>query len=146
MSEGPHSIVQKFFIMHLGICEKRWDIRVWPSQRVQVSEGRTYITDVCVTRRDQPLEDAIRVPPLICIEIVARDDGMSDMHQRVEDYAKMGVTAVWIVDPLRRRIFQNEGASPQQVQTLTVPGTEIWVGIDQVFEEMDLMIRDSPLP
>ncbi len=146
MSDGPHSIVQKFFIMYLGTRENELEIRVWPGQRVQVNEGRTHVVDVCLTSRDYPLERVIRYVPIVCIEIVAPEDGMSDVHQRVEDYVKMGVPTVWVVDPHRRRIFQTDGASPQQVKELTIPGKDISIGIDQVFEELDGLIRDSPLP
>ena len=137
MGEGPHASVQKFFVRFLGNREREWSIRVWPEQRVQTSPMHFRVPDVTVTRSSAPFEDIVTVAPLLCIEILSRDDRMSDMQERVDDYLAMGVCMVWIVDPRRRKTFQTDGLSLQPVEELTVPGTEIVVAKGEVFAELD---------
>ena len=105
MGEGPHSVLQAFFIMFFGARRKEWNVRVLPEQRVQTSATHFRIPDVCLARRDGPLEEIVRTPPLLCVEILSRNDAMSEMVQRIQDYFSMGVTAVWVIDPWNRKAF-----------------------------------------
>ncbi len=74
--------------------------RVLPEQRVQVKATRYRIPDVCVLAEDAPREAIIRTPPMLCVEILSKDDRMSDILVRVKDYFEMGVPVCWIIDPL----------------------------------------------
>ena len=44
-------------------------------------------------------------PPLLCIEILSREDRMSEMLERVDDYISFGVSCVWVLDPRTHRAF-----------------------------------------
>jgi Uma2 family endonuclease len=138
VGEGQHSNIQSFFI-GLFLQQKRdWDIRVWPEQRVQVAATRFRIPDVTVTRASAPFEAIITVAPQLCIEILSRDQRMSEIEERAKDYLAMGVPMVWIVDPLRRTAFVSDASGQRQVaEELTVPGTEIRVTLAEVFAELD---------
>ncbi len=137
VGEATHSNIQKFFIYFLTGKSKDWQIRVWPEQRVQVAATRFRIPDICATRRTAPFEEIIHTPPLLCIEVLSPDDRMSDTQEKVDDYLKMGVEIVWVVDPRRRTAFQTDGRSLQPVATLTVPGSPIAVDVTDVFAELD---------
>jgi Uma2 family endonuclease len=41
-------------------------------------------------------------PPLLVIEILSPDDTYSDTQERAEDYLRMGVSTIWIIDPKTR--------------------------------------------
>lgn len=137
MGEGPHASVQGFFVGLFRLRGTEWGIRVFPEQRVQTSAMHYRIADVCVTRRSAPFEAIVRTPPLLCIEILSRDDRMSEMQERVDDYFGMGVGVVWVVDPRRRKAFVAEASGMRQVSELVVPGTEISVAVSEVFAELD---------
>ncbi len=137
VGEGKLSNVQGFFIRFLGNHAQQWRIRVWPEQRVQVAATRFRIPGICATRRVAPFEEIIRTPPLLCIEVLSPDDRMSDTQEKVDDYLKMGVEVVWVVDPRRRMAFQTDGRSLQPVAMLTVPGSAITVEVAEVFSELD---------
>ncbi len=79
-----------------------WQIRALPEQRVQVTTTRYRIPDVCVLRRSDPKDPIIARPPLLCIEVLSRDDTVRELQERVNDYSAMGVPHVWAVDPLLR--------------------------------------------
>jgi len=138
MGEGPHAVLQKFFTMFLGLREREWNIRVLPEQRVQTSPTHYRIPDICLVRRDSDFEAIVKTPPLLCIEILSRDDRMSEMQERVDDYLGMGVAMVWLVDPRRRKAFMTEPHGLHEaIGELMVPGTPIRVTVADVFAELD---------
>ncbi len=145
MGEQPHASVQGFFTRVLGNLAADWNIRAFPEQRVQTSAANYRIPDVCVVRRATPMEPIVVTPPLLCIEILSRDDRMSDIQERVEDYLAMGVQAVWVVDPQRRRAYETlpNGAMHPVPRELTVAGTEIRIPVPDVFAELDELEAQS---
>jgi Uma2 family endonuclease len=145
MGELPHASVQGFFIRVLGNRAEEWQIRVFPEQRVQTSAKHYRIPDVSILRRSTPMELIVRTPPLLCIEILSRDDRMSDIQERVEDYLAMGVAAVWVVDPRRRRAYTAlpGGVLEPAPTELTVTGTAIRIPLPDIFAELDEMEAQS---
>lgn len=139
MGEMPHASVQAFFTRILGNRGTELGIRVLPEQRVQTSARHYRIADVCVVLRSTPFEPIVRTPPLLCIEILSRDDRMSEIQERVEDYLSMGVPAVWVVDPRRRRAYEAipSGALQPAPTELVVAATEIRIAVPGIFVELD---------
>ena len=138
MGELPHSSVQKFLVRFFGNREKELGLRVYPELRLQVSAERYRVPDVMVMRASDPVDEIVRVAPMLCIEILSRDDRMSEMQEKIDDYLGMGVEVVWLVDPRRRKAFVvDERGGQQPVEELVVPGTAIRVGVGEVFAELD---------
>ncbi len=139
MGERPHAMIQKFFTVFFGMREGEWKIQVLPEQRVQTSESHYRIPDVCVVRDSDPYELIDRVAPLLCIEMLSWDDRMTEIQERVDDYFEMGVQAVWVVDPRRRKAFAaGSGGYLYPANTeLTVEGTPIRVDVAEVFAELN---------
>jgi Uma2 family endonuclease len=138
VGEGQHSNLQLFFSVYFAARKREWGIRVWPEQRVQVAANRFRVPHVTLTRASDPFEAIITVAPLLCIEILSRDQRMSEIEERAKDYLAMGVPMVWIVDPLRRTAFVSDASGQRQAPVeLEVPGTEIRVTLAEVFAELD---------
>jgi len=139
MGEMPHASVQAFFTQLFRNNAAIWNVRVFPEQRIQTSVEHYRIADVCVVRRDALFEPVVRTPPLLCIEVLSRDDSMSDIQERVEDYLAMGVPTVWVIDPRRRRAYQataNGSLHPVPVE-LAIAETPIRVPLPDIFAELD---------
>ncbi len=145
LGELPHASVQAFFTAFFTIRKKEFGVRVYPELRLQVSERRYRIPDVMVMRKSDPADAIVTVPPLLCIEILSRDDRMSDMQEKVDDYLQMGVEMVWVIDPRRRKAFQTDGRSLQPVDELTVPETAIRVAVSEIFAELDELEGKLPV-
>ena len=64
---------------------------------------------------------------------------MSEIQDRVEDYLAMGVGAVWVIDPMRRRAFsaEQDGSLRTEADRLVVGGTEIAIAVGEIFAELD---------
>ena len=137
MGEGSHAAVQSFFIKYFGRREEEWGIRVLPELRTQVSASRFRVPDVLLMRSSDPFEEIVRTPPLLCIEVLSPEDRMGDMQEKIEDYLAMGVAAIWVVNPLKRRAFVVTERGLVPVEELTVPGTPIRVAVPEVFRELD---------
>jgi Uma2 family endonuclease len=143
MGESPHATVQGFLAFIFRGNAGTWNIRSFPEQRVQTSALHYRVVDLCVVRRETPFEPIVRTAPLLCVEILSRDDPMSEIEKRVEDYFGMGVGTFWVIDPRRRRAYhaqrEGQGASSMRDarELLTVPGTPIEVSLAEMFAELD---------
>ena len=109
VGEYEHSRPQALVGALLSNQEKQRRIIVLIAQRIQVGPNRFRVADVCALRADAPYEPVILTPPLICIEIVARNDSFMLLLQRLDDYVGMGVEHIWVVDPHTRRGYRYTG-------------------------------------
>jgi Uma2 family endonuclease len=104
-------------------------------QRVQVGPTRFRIPDVCVARLEKPMPRIFRTPPLIVIEILSPEDRLSRMQKRFDDYLKMGVPNVWLIDPDERRafIYTREGSTESMDLILRARECDIVLPLPEVF-------------
>ncbi len=113
VGERGHSLVQRNSLIYLQTMYP--DLFVWPEQRVRTVAGRrSRVPDLCVTLED-PHTDVFETPPLIVIEILSRRDEMSDVMEKLDEYAAFGVPHIWVADPRRRKGFTFDGSRLQEV-------------------------------
>ena len=79
--------------------------RVLLSLRVQVNASRVRVPDVCVLAENAPDEQVPRIPPALCVEILAQGDRFAAFMERLDDYFRMGVPVCWVIDPLAPRAW-----------------------------------------
>lgn len=139
MGEQSHARIQAYLTFLFRLHAVDWNVRGLPEQRLQVLATRFRVPDIAVISLSAPLVEVLRTPPLLCIEILSRDDSMSDIQERVEDYLAMGVTSVWVIDPRRRRAYEalSNGALQPVPAELSVAGTPIRISVADVFAELD---------
>ena len=94
--------MQWLLAARFGKHEKKWGISGSTEQRARISESRVRVPDLVVLKA-APKPDVLTDPPLLVIQILSPDDSYSDIQERAQDYRKMGVETVWIVDPRRGR-------------------------------------------
>jgi Uma2 family endonuclease len=104
LGEWDHASLQMRISAYLYARQDQWGIRVVPELRIRVSLTRFRIPDVCVVL-GEPGEQVLTKPPFLCIEILSPEDRMSRMQERIDDYLRMGVRYVWILDPVLRRAY-----------------------------------------
>ena len=105
VGEWPHSRAQGRLYAFLFQREAQWGVRVVPEQRVQVSPTRFRIPDICAVLASDPIQPILKQPPFLCIEILSKDDTVSQLNDRLNDYFRMGVRYVWVIDPLMQRAY-----------------------------------------
>jgi Uma2 family endonuclease len=69
----------------------------------------------------------------ICIEVLSPEDRLGAMFQRVQDYLKMGVPYVWIVDPFNFKAYRCILTGLQEVDELRVENSPIVIPLAAVF-------------
>ena len=104
LGEWDHASLQMRIAAFLYARQDQWGIRVVPELRVRVSPTRFRIPDVCVFLSD-PEEEVPTKPPFICIEVLSPEDRMSRVEKRLQDFLKMGVPYVWVLDPRTKQAF-----------------------------------------
>ena len=139
LGERDHSALQGEFLYYFRSRKKKWNVFVYPEQRVQVSSTRFRVPDICVYL-EKPEEQIFRTPPFICIEVLSPEDRMSRIQQKIDDYLAFGVRYVWVVDPAMRRAWVHtkdgvheakDGILRTENPELVVPLAEIFSGIDE---------------
>jgi len=116
VGEHDHGRLQGVLYAYFFNREKQWGVYVLPEQRVQVSQRRFRVPDVCVLAGGKPDEQILTKPPMLCIEILSPDDTMSRMLDRVHDFLAFGVSHVWVLDPRTKRAYDYTAAGMQEVK------------------------------
>lgn len=108
-------------------------------QRVQVSETRFRIPDVCVYVGDDPQDRIFRTPPFICVEILSPEDRVPRAQERIDDCLKFGVAYVWVIDPESQRVWVHMSHGSREVEDgiLRVENPELTVNLPEIFAGID---------
>ena len=135
LGEFDHADLQTALAAWLRSRRKHWTVRVVVEQRVQVQPTRFRIPDVAVIDGDSAIEAVITHPPLICIEVLSKDDPITRMKDRINDYAAFGVPDIWFFDPELRGVWicrpdsmhwMTEGILHATGAEIAIPLHEIW--------------------
>jgi Uma2 family endonuclease len=134
VGEYDHSRLQGAVTAWFYNRRRELRIQALPEQRVQVSRDRFRIPDVCVTAGPDPGEQILTSPPLICIEIISRDDRMIDLQAKIDDYLDFGVPNVWLIDPRARRAWHCTREGMHEVRELRAASPEIAIPLPDLFD------------
>jgi len=143
--ETAHSFLQSILVAMFNANRRTWKIVAGTEMRVQVAPHRFRIPDVCVQRSSDPHDPIIKTPPLICIEVLSPEDRIQRMQERIDDYARMGVEHIWLIDPLSRKAWTAtpDGSLQHVSEAFAIAGTTISIELAQVFAELDDMLTQT---
>jgi Uma2 family endonuclease len=139
LGEREHARLQAILAAWFGNQEKAWNVYTLVEQRIRVAQRRVRIPDICLISRDAPKEQVTVTPPLLCIEILSPEDRLPRAARVMEDYARMGVANLWLLDPKDRvaYVYASNGLLKLTTDRLAIPGTEIYVDLATLFEALD---------
>jgi Uma2 family endonuclease len=140
LGEKDHAAWQAALVRFLSAYRQSANIRVYAELRVQTLPTRFRVPDAVAIDRNAADEQIITQPPLLCVEILSPEDRFARMEEKIEEYFRMGVRAVWIIDPRTQTGYQCEGASLKDwkvSQTLVVPDTPIRVEMSALRADLD---------
>ena len=139
VGELDHSDLQSEIVAYFRARKNRFGAHAFAEQRVQISRSRFRVPDVCVVAGTKPTEQIFTKPPLIAIEILSKDDRMSDMQERIDDYLKFGVRYVWIVDPRTHRAWEytKDGSHEAKDGILRTENPEIELPLPEIFQALE---------
>lgn len=76
--------------------------------RLKVSPTNYRVPDVCAYLDGEPDEEVFTAPPILCVEILSPEDRFGRTMKVVEEYFRMGVENVWVLDPLQKIAYNCE--------------------------------------
>ena len=139
MGETPHSGLQTFFGRFFAQFEERWNFDTLTEQRLQIGATRFRVPDVMLVPFTTDDLRIVHTPPLLCIEILSSEDRMRRVQERLDDYARMGVPSMWVIDPWRG-VAHTAGSDAKLQECndrLRVAGTEIVIAVSAIWAELD---------
>jgi len=119
VGELDHAAWQKAIQQWFWRREEEWGIRVFAELRVQVSSTRFRVPDVVVLEKTGPLkqmEQIVRTPPVAVFEILSPEDTLPRILEKLNDYEKMGVRSIFVIDPKSAKKYQYEGAGLRHIE------------------------------
>jgi len=140
LGEYKHGLLQMEVGFWFRSRRAEWNVRVVGELRTRVSADRVRIPDVTVVYDDAATAERVRVTaPLIAIEILSPEDRLPRVLVRLEDFRKMGIPNIWLLDPEERVAFVYTAAGLRMMEgsRLDVAGTAIYMDLDAVFAALD---------
>jgi Uma2 family endonuclease len=139
LGEREHARLQSLLTIWFGNNEKTWNVETLVEQRIRVASGRVRIADICLISRDAPKEQVTITPPLLCVEILSPEDRLPRAARVMEDYARMGVANLWLLDPKDRVAYDyaSDGLFKLTTNRLTIPDTKIHIDLPTLFTALD---------
>ena len=140
LGERDHSNLQTELAVYFRNRKREWKAFAYVEQRIQVSNRRFRIPDVCVLVGKDNTDPIFRRPPFICIEVLSKDDTLEGLQDKIDDYLKFGVAYVWVINPRSRRAWAytqdgiaeaKDGILRTENPALTVPLPEISSALDE---------------
>jgi Uma2 family endonuclease len=123
VGELDHASWQKALVRFLSEKESEWGVRVYPELRVQTASDRFRVPDVTLLSRSAPREQIITHPPLAVFEILSPQDSMTRMLEKLADYERMGIAAIWVIEPKKLQYFLYRDGQLSPGSIFQLPGT-----------------------
>jgi Uma2 family endonuclease len=144
VGEWEHNRLQillgAWFVAH----EFEWPISAVTEQRMDVSPTRIRVCDVCVLRSDAPRESVTITPPFLCIEIMSPTDRLSRAKVVLDDYRRMGVPHIWLIDPFHRKAWvynasgDASGLTEVPVERMAIPDSPVYIPLGDMLTRIGL--------
>jgi Uma2 family endonuclease len=134
--ELDHAEVQSALVQWFRNHGKEWNIRALTELRMQTSQTRFRIADVCLISRTEPADQVLQRPPIAVIEVLSPEDRISRYQERFSDYRQMGIRHIWVVDPQTRHGYDCSTGSWIETTSLAVENSPIAVDLSVIFSEL----------
>jgi Uma2 family endonuclease len=99
---------------------------------MQVAHRRFRVPDVTLLSRKAPREQIITHAPLAVFEILSPEDTMARMLEKLADYERMGVAAIWVIEPTKQVYYRFQAGQLTPDTTFSLPGTSYTVPFAEI--------------
>ena len=137
VGELDHASWQKALVRWFGGKEPEWGMKVYPELRVQVAPDRFRVPDVTILSRQAPREQIVTHPPLAVFEILSPEDSMTRMLEKLADYERMGIGAIWVIEPKKPAYLRYSEGKLEPASVFQLPGTSFTVPMTEIEKLID---------
>lgn len=127
-----HSSWQAALLFYFFRYEKDLNIDALPSLRTRVAPDRFRVPDVTILSRNAPREQIITHPPLAVFEILSPEDLMSRMLEKLGDYERMGIGAIWLIEPKKQVYYHYHSGQLTPGTVFSLPGSSFSVPFSEI--------------
>ncbi len=131
-AEYDHATWQTILAAFFTIHQRELGIEARTELRVQVAPDRFRIPDVTLLSRTAPREQIVTHAPLAVFEILSPEDLMSRMLEKLADYERMGIVAIWLIEPKKQVCYHYRGGQLTPQDTFSLPGTSFTVAFNEI--------------
>lgn len=114
-----------------------WGVNGRTELRLQVAPERFRVPDVTILSREAPREQIITHAPLAVFEILSAEDSMTRMLEKLADYERMGIQAIWVVEPKRPTYFRFLEGKLIPATVFELPGSSFTVAMSEIEKLID---------
>jgi len=125
-----HSLIQRNIIV--AFTNKYPRIYAVPELRSRTRPTRYRLPDVCVLLAP-PTTKYLLDSAFIAIEILSEGDRMTEVLEKLEEYAAIGTPHIWLIDPRLRQMFTFHQNTLAEVKILSTPEPRLELTRDEVF-------------
>jgi Uma2 family endonuclease len=104
LPDNTHSLIQFLILMAIGHVIQSHPLFPRPELPVRLAPDVLRIPDISVFAGEAPKQSVPSEPPLLVIEILSKDDRHLDLMQKLEEYRVWGVSNIWVVNPISKRL------------------------------------------
>ena len=104
---------------------------------MRVSSTRVRIADLAILPLQRSYEAVLTRPPVAIIDVLSPEDRVSRYQQRLDDYRAMGVGHIWVIDPMRHKVFDCSQGGWQPVDTLRITDPAVEIPLDPLWKKLD---------
>lgn len=135
VGEFDHGAWQSEIVVFFSLHRQEWNVRAISELRVQVSPTRFRVPDVTVLedKSSREREQIIRTPPIAVFEILSPEDTLARTMVKLEDYEKMGIKTILVVNPKGAKYRYEHGSLELLDQTtVELPGSRCVVDFGEI--------------
>jgi Uma2 family endonuclease len=137
VGEYDHATWQAILVAYFLAREKELGIISRPELRVQTGPDNFRVPDVTLLSRTAPREQIITYPPLAVFEILSPEDSMTRVLEKLADYERMGIGAIWVIEPKKRLFYRFLGGQLTPGTIFELPGSEFSVSMADIAALVD---------
>jgi Uma2 family endonuclease len=134
VGEYDHATWQTILAAFFTIRQKELGVEARTELRVQVAANRFRVPDVTLLSRTAPREQIITHAPLAVFEILSPEDTMTRMLEKLADYERMGIGAIWLIDPKRQLYYRYCNGQLTPGEIFELPGSALSVPFAKIGE------------
>lgn len=132
VGEYDHATWQAILVAFFTTKQNDWGIKARPELRVQVAHNRFRVPDVTILSRSAPREQIITHAPLAVFEILSPEDTMARMLDKLAEYERMGIAAIWLIEPKKQVCYHYHAGQLTPATVFSLPGTSFTVPFTEI--------------
>jgi Uma2 family endonuclease len=137
VGEYDHATWQAILVSFFLAREKELGILARAELRVQTAPDHFRVPDVTLLSRSAPREQIITHAPLAAFEILSPEDSMTRILEKLADYERMGIGAIWVIEPKRQLYFLYRDEKLAAGSIFELPGSEFKVPFAEIAALVD---------